>query len=169
MGGRAAEELIFGEAQVTTGAGSDFNQATQLATRMVTQFGMSDKVGKIYYEPRDLEKLSPELQNLINSEIKKLLDEAYDRARNTLIKHGDELETLAQALLKEETLTVDQIKRKLGYDENLKESPYRPEQKTNSGSGSGNERKYRPRKDSDTNSQNYKKPATPQSALPNLM
>merc|ERR1719204_2124409 len=133
MGGRAAEELIFGSSQVTTGASSDFNQATQLATRMVTQFGMSDEVGKIYYEPRDLEKLSPELQNLINSEIKKLLDEAYERATNTLIKHHDKLEILAQSLLKEETLTVDQIKRKLGYDKNLKESPYRPQKSTSTG------------------------------------
>jgi len=168
MGGRAAEELIFGEAQVTTGAGSDFNQATQLATRMVTQFGMSQAVGKIYYESRDVEKLSPELQNLINSEVKKLLDEAYDRARNTLIKHHDKLEILAQALLKEETLTVDQIKLRLSYDEKLKESPYRPEPKTNNG-GDGNARKYRPRKDSDKTPQSYKKPATPQSAIPNLM
>jgi len=164
MGGRAAEELIFGQAQVTTGAGSDFNQATQLATRMVTQFGMSDKVGKMYYEARDIEKLSPELQNLINSEVKTLLDESYERAKSTLIKHGDKLEILAQALLKEETLTVDQIKLRLGYDEKLKESPYRPSKRDG-----GSERKYKSRKGSGAIPQTYKKPATPQSAIPNLI
>merc|ERR550537_177588 len=169
MGGRAAEELIFGEAQVTTGAGSDFNQATQLATRMVTQFGMSNAVGKIYYEQRDLEKLSPELQNLINAEIKKLLDEAYARARATLVKHHDKLEILAQSLLKEETMTVDQIKKRLGYDENLKESPYRPEKTATTGgeTGTGGDRKYKPRKGTDTPT--YKKPATPTSAIPSMI
>merc|ERR1719361_2789065 len=95
MGGRVAEELMFGSSQVTTGASSDFNQATNIATRMVTQFGMSEKVGKVFYERRDIEKLSPELQNLINSEIKILLDESYERAMHTLKKHQDKLETLA--------------------------------------------------------------------------
>lgn len=125
MGGRAAEELIFGSGKVTTGASSDFNQATRIATRMVTQFGMSDAVGKVFYEERDLEKLSPDLRNLINGEIKNLLDESYDRASKTLIKHRAELETLAQALLSEETLTVDQIKERLGYKDDQKISPFR--------------------------------------------
>merc|ERR1719204_1755278 len=125
MGGRAAEELIFGSSQVTTGASSDFNQATNIATAMVTQFGMSDKVGKVFYERHDIEKLSPELQNLINSEIKILLDESYERAMNTLKKHRDKLELLAQALLQEETLGVKEIKRLVGYEEGLKESPFK--------------------------------------------
>jgi len=168
MGGRAAEELIFGEAQVTTGAGSDFNQATQLATRMVTQFGMSNRVGKIYYEQRDVEKLSPELQNLINSEIKLLLDEAYARARATLVKHHDKLELLAQSLLKEETMTVDQIKMRLSYDEKLKVSPYRPPKTANTGGETGGDKKYKPRKGTDI-SPTYKKPATPTSAIPSMI
>lgn len=125
MGGRAAEELIFGSSQVTTGASSDFNQATNIATAMVTQFGMSDKVGKVYYERQDLEKLSPELQNLINSEIKILLDESYDRAMNTLKTHRDKLELLAQELLKSETLNVDEIKNLVSYQDSLKESPFK--------------------------------------------
>merc|ERR1711879_266307 len=112
------------------------------------QFGMSDKVGKIYYESRDLEKLSPELQNLINSEIKLLLDESYERASNKLIKHRDKLEILAQALLKEETMTVDQIKERLGYDENSKESPFQSARNSSSSSTNrttnGNQR-FRPR------------------------
>jgi len=127
MGGRAAEELIFGADQITTGASSDFNQATNIATRMVTQFGMSEAVGKVFYEPRDIEKLSPELQNLINSEIKRLLDDAYARATNTLIQHRDDLETLAQNLLEKETLTVDQIQDLLQYNEDQAESPYSKE------------------------------------------
>merc|ERR1719361_3168882 len=133
MGGRAAEELIFGSSQVTTGASSDFNQATNIATRMVTQFGMSEKVGKVFYEKQQVEKLSPELQNLINNEIKLLLDESYARAMNTLKEHRDKLEILAQALLKEETLNVDQIKAKVGYDDNLKKSPYKFTKQTFSG------------------------------------
>jgi len=125
MGGRAAEELIFGSSQVTTGASSDFNQATNIATAMVTQFGMSDKVGKVFYERHDIEKLSPELQNLINSEIKILLDESYERAMNTLKKHRDKLETLAQALLQEETLGVNEIKKLVNYSDSLRESPFK--------------------------------------------
>jgi len=125
MGGRAAEELIFGSDQVTTGASSDFNQATRLATRMVTQFGMSNKVGMVFYEPDQIEKLSPDLRNLINGEIKRLIDESYQRAKNTLIKHGDKLDLLAEALLTEETLTVDQIKKTIDFDEKDVTSPFR--------------------------------------------
>jgi len=125
MGGRAAEELIFGSSQVTTGASSDFNQCTNIATAMVTQFGMSDKVGKVFYERQDIEKLSPELQNLINSETKILLDESYERAMNTLKKHRDKLEMLAQELLQEETLGVKEIKRLVGFEDTQRESPFK--------------------------------------------
>merc|ERR550534_1111606 len=123
MGGRAAEELIFGEQNITTGASSDFNQATQLATRMVCQYGMSPKVGKCFYRTDQINKLAPEVQNLINMEVKRYLDESYQRSRDTLIEHADELETLATNLLEKETLTVDEIKLLLGWEVDQVRSP----------------------------------------------
>jgi len=129
MGGRAAEELIFGTAQMTTGASSDFNQATRIATAMVCQYGMSD-VGRVFYDPNNLHRLSPDLQNMINSEVKRLLDESYARAIATLEKHRPELELLAQALLKRETLSVTEIKEVLKYQESDKESPFKADAKT---------------------------------------
>lgn len=109
MGGRAAEELIFGDDEVTSGASSDFKGATSLATAMVTRWGMSDKIGKVYHDLNN-EGLSQEEMKLINSEVKELLDERYSFARNILKTHEDELHRIAEALLKYESLTGEEIK-----------------------------------------------------------
>jgi len=78
MGGRAAEELIFGEESVTTGASSDFQQATNIARRMVTQWGMSEKIGKIFINEEELAHMSSEKRNEIESEINRLLEVCGD-------------------------------------------------------------------------------------------
>jgi ATP-dependent metalloprotease len=108
MGGRAAEELIFGDDNVTSGAESDFTQATKLAEAMVTRYGMSDKIGKFVL---DRETESPEMRSLIDAEMKKLLDEAYNHAKQVLTEHKEELHRLAKALLEKETLTADEVKK----------------------------------------------------------
>lgn len=108
MGGRVAEEIIFGKENVTTGAASDMESSTKLARAMVTMYGMSDKVGMI--QIKDDDKSSPELQALVENEIKQLLKESYERAKNLLQAHSKEHNRLAQALLKYETLDLEEIK-----------------------------------------------------------
>ena len=111
MGGRAAEELIFGTADVTTGASSDLEQATRLARAMVTKYGMSDIVGQmaIGYEEMANGSLSSETKALVESEVKKLLTAAHQRAVGILKSHEKELHTLAKELIEKETLTGQQI------------------------------------------------------------
>lgn len=117
MGGRVAEELIFGESEVTTGASSDLQAATRLARDMVTKYGMSRTVGLMSqnYED-DGRSISSETRSRIEEEVKELLQAAHDRARKLLEKHKDELHVLATRLLLEETLTGVQIRELL--DEN---------------------------------------------------
>ncbi len=74
MGGRVAEELIFGADSVTTGASSDFTQATRIARAIVTQYGMSDKLGPLVVSEEDYEIISPEVRSKIDSEVKELLE-----------------------------------------------------------------------------------------------
>lgn len=108
MGGRVAEELIFGSEQVTTGARSDLQHATALARHMVSECGMSDSVGPIFIavdEPRP----SQEIQRNIDAEVVRLLKEAYERVKALLKKHEADLHALANALLEHETLTSKQI------------------------------------------------------------
>ncbi|KXJ28229.1 ATP-dependent zinc metalloprotease YME1L1 [Exaiptasia diaphana] len=107
MAGRVAEEVIFGKENVTTGASSDSQQATALARAMVTNYCMSDKLGMV--QVKDKEQLSPETQALIESEVKKLLTDAYERARNVIQSHAKEHRQLAEALLKYETLDATEI------------------------------------------------------------
>eukprot|EP00249_Psilotum_nudum_P022121 c28385_g1_i1 orf=117-2852(+) len=108
MGGRVAEELIFGCDQVTSGARSDLQHATSLARHMVSECGMSDAVGPVFIGVDD-HRPSQEIQRSIDSEVVRLLKEAYERVRTLLRKHEADLHALAMALLEHETLTAKQI------------------------------------------------------------
>ncbi|MEO0621313.1 MAG: ATP-dependent zinc metalloprotease FtsH [Pseudomonadota bacterium] len=118
MGGRVAEELTFGDEQVTNGAASDIQQVSRIARAMVTQFGMSEKLGAIDYANEQDSylgnfqaggKVSGNTQKIIDEEVKRLVDEGYETAKNILTEKADDLERLAQGLLEYETLTGEEI------------------------------------------------------------
>ena len=119
MGGRVAEEIIFGHAKVSSGASSDIQYATNLARNMVTQWGMSEKLGPLQYEEQSEGYLgygqaqrtfrSGSTNELIDTEIKGLVEGAHKRATEILTTHEDQLHLLAQALLEYETLTGEEI------------------------------------------------------------
>ncbi|GEB37642.1 ATP-dependent zinc metalloprotease FtsH [Gluconacetobacter liquefaciens] len=124
MGGRAAEEIIFGADNVSNGASGDIKMATDLARRMVSEWGMSDKLGMIAYGDNGQEvflghsvtqnkNVSEETVREIDDEIKRLIDSAYARARTMLIEHVDDLHRLANALLEYETLSGEEIRQVL--------------------------------------------------------
>jgi len=120
FGGRVAEELIFGPEKVTTGAGNDIERATGLARRMVTQFGMSERVGAMAIGDREQEvflgrefgqrrEVSERTAEMVDDEVKRLLDEAYAKASVLLKEHKDLLERIAQALLERETIDREDL------------------------------------------------------------
>ena len=123
MGGRVAEEIIFGYDKVSSGASSDIQYATSLARNMVTQWGMSDKLGPLQYEQTQEGYLgyggsqrtmnSDETNKAIDSEIRALVEGAHAKASGVLKGNEDKLHLLAQALLEYETLTGDEIKQLL--------------------------------------------------------
>ncbi|MGL4541515.1 MAG: ATP-dependent zinc metalloprotease FtsH, partial [Polymorphobacter sp.] len=124
MGGRVAEELIFGHDKVSSGASSDISYATDLAKNMVTQWGMSDKLGPLKYGDNQEEvflghsvtrtqNVSEETARLIDGEVKAIVTQGYDRAKQVLTDNIDQLHALAAALLEVETLTGDEISRVL--------------------------------------------------------
>ena len=123
MGGRVAEELIFGHDKVSSGASSDIQYATNLARNMVTKWGMSDKLGPLQYEATQEGYLgyggsqrtmgSDETNKLIDAEIKALVEGAHARATDILKAQEDKLHLLAQAMLEYETLNGDEIKQLL--------------------------------------------------------
>jgi cell division protease FtsH len=121
MGGRVAEEVIFGYDKVSSGASSDISYATGLARDMVTRWGMSDALGPLQYAEAEEEvflgysvnrtkNMSNETAQAIDKEIRRIVEQGYDRAKFLLKEHSDELETLAQALLEYETLSGDEIR-----------------------------------------------------------
>ncbi|KAJ0944566.1 putative AAA+ ATPase domain, ATPase, AAA-type, core, peptidase, FtsH, peptidase M41 [Helianthus annuus] len=121
MGGRVAEELIFGEDEVTSGASSDLEQATHLARAMVTKYGMSKQVGVVAHDYDDDGKsMSTETRLLIENEVRELLERAYNNAKNILTTYSNEHHALANALLERETLSGKQIKEMLAQ---LKSKP----------------------------------------------
>jgi cell division protease FtsH len=119
-GGRVAEELVFGPEKVTTGAALDIQQATNMARRMVTQFGMSDVIGPIAVGDREAEiflgrevvqrrEISERTADLVDTELKRILGDAFERARQILIEHRQALDRLAAALLERETLDGEEV------------------------------------------------------------
>jgi ATP-dependent metalloprotease len=101
MGGRVAEELIFGPEEVTSGASSDIQQATNLARAMVMQWGFSEEVGIVYHKNDS----SPEERGKIDREVKRILGESYDRATKLLKDNRKDLDSIAAALVAHETLS----------------------------------------------------------------
>lgn len=109
MGGRVAEEMIFGSDNITSGASSDIDQATSLAKAMVTKYGMSEKIGHVTHSENDMEKLSSETKALIEKEVKGLIDNAYNQASHILRTHEKELHRIANALIEYETLNAEEL------------------------------------------------------------
>ena len=121
MGGRVAEEMIFGHAKVTSGASSDIQMATKLAKNMVTKFGMSNELGPLSYGENEDEvflgrqiarhqHMSEETAKKVDEEVKKIVDAGYKRAKKILTEKLDDLHKLAKALLLYETLSGEEIK-----------------------------------------------------------
>ena len=118
MGGKVAEEIIFGPENVTSGASSDIQQITKIARAMVTQFGMSNELGNIDFINEQQTYLGPstgniqagpETQEKIDSEIRRIVDEGYETAKKILTKNKKKLDNLANGLLEYETLTGNEI------------------------------------------------------------
>ncbi len=128
FGGRIAEELIFGKDKVTTGASNDIKEATNLARRMITEYGFSEKLGPLRYEDNQEEvflghsvsqhkNVSDATAKVIDEEIRKLVEGGEAEARRVLEKHIDELHILGKGLLEYETLSGDEVQQLLGGGE----------------------------------------------------
>jgi cell division protease FtsH len=120
LGGRAAEKVVF--QVISTGASDDIQRASQLARRMVTEFGMSEKLGVVRYATQQYQFLessdssasaSPETLKLIDEEVQRITTEQYERAQQLLKEHRAALETLSQQLLQTETVDGETVKQSL--------------------------------------------------------
>jgi cell division protease FtsH len=127
FGGRIAEELVFGFDKVSSGASNDIMQATRLARAMVTKWGLSDRLGPLdFSESEDSptgysmqrgKAMSDETARMIDSEVKRFVEQGLERARQILTDHVDQLHLIANALLELETLTGEEIKRLIAGEE----------------------------------------------------
>ncbi len=122
FGGRVAEEIIFGADKVTTGAGNDIERATALARRMVTQFGMSELIGPLAVGDKEQEiflgrefaqrrEISERTAQMVDDEVKRLVDEAYARATAIIMDNRELLDRIADALLERETIDREDLDR----------------------------------------------------------
>jgi cell division protease FtsH len=159
MGGRVAEELVFGHDKVTSGAASDIEQATKLARMMVTRWGLSDQLGTVAYGENQEEvflgysvsrqqNISEETVKKIDGEIKRFVEDGYQMAKKIISEHRAELELLAKSLIEYETLTGDEIKDLLLGKRPTRESVIEPV--TPRGSAVPPAGKPRPRPDAGT-------------------
>jgi cell division protease FtsH len=120
FGGRLAEEVIFGTGKVTTGASNDIQKATEIARNMVTKWGLSEKVGPLTLDTNDEEvflghsitrhkDMSEATSSIVDAEVRSIIERNYDRAEQILRDNIKKLHTMAEALIKYETIGQDQI------------------------------------------------------------
>ncbi len=148
FGGRVAEELALGT--ISTGAGNDIERATEIARKMVAEWGMSEKIGPIAVKVKEqfgepVELVSEEMRKLIDKEVKRIITDTYKRTKELLSENMDKLENLARALLEKETLTGEEIDKAIN-GELLKEPP----EGGGSGTTGGNSKKEEKEKKSDS-------------------
>ncbi len=128
LGGRLAEEIIFGEEEVTTGASNDLQQVARVARQMITRFGMSDKLGPValgrqqgnMFLGRDImseRDFSEETAAAIDEEVRKLVDVAYTRAKEVLLNNRHILDEIAQMLVDKETVDADELQEILANND----------------------------------------------------
>jgi cell division protease FtsH len=128
LGGRIAEELIFGEEEVTTGASNDLQQVARVARQMITRFGMSDRLGPValgrqqgnMFLGRDImseRDFSEETAAAIDEEVRKLVDVAYTRAKEVLVGNRHILDQIAQMLVEKETVDAEELQEILSNND----------------------------------------------------
>ncbi|MFM6488078.1 MAG: cell division protein FtsH, partial [Dolichospermum sp.] len=128
LGGRLAEEIIFGEEEVTTGASNDLQQVARVAKQMITRFGMSDRLGPValgrqqgnMFLGRDImseRDFSEETAAAIDEEVRKLVDTAYSRAKEVLLDNRKVLDEIAQMLIEKETVDAEELQAILGNND----------------------------------------------------
>ena len=110
MAGRICEEIFFGKDKVTTGASADIKMATEYARNAVIKWGLSDKIGPVFYGTDENYKISETTAREIDQEVKKMLDDGYKLAKSTITKNKSKVEKIAKALLEFETLTGDEVR-----------------------------------------------------------
>ena len=119
MGGRVAEEIIFGKEKITTGASNDIKVATNIASNMVIKWGFSDKIGPVMFgknknnsgftEDNETNITSNRTSNIIDEEVSRILESSYKVAKSIIVEHQDKLDLLSKILIKSETITGDNI------------------------------------------------------------
>lgn len=107
LGGRIAEEIIFGEQEITTGASSDLERVSSIAKQMVTEFGMSDKIGNVFIDSNNY--ISLDTRAIIDAEINSLVNSCYLYSKNLLLNNIDLLHELAKLLIEKETITYEEF------------------------------------------------------------
>jgi len=117
LGGRASEDIFF--KKISTGAQNDLQQITKMAYAMITVYGMNDKVGNVsFYDPSAEQSFtkpySEETSKMIDEEVRKLIDSAFQRTRTLLVEKRDKVEKLAEALLDKEVLFQSDVERLIG-------------------------------------------------------
>lgn len=128
LGGRVAEEIVFGEEEVTTGASNDLQQVARVARQMITRFGMSERLGPValgrqngnVFLGRDIASdrdFSDSTAAMIDEEVKKLVDVAYQRAKDVLQNNREVLDTLAQMLVEKETVDSEELQELLNNND----------------------------------------------------